>query len=81
MWQNMANEKYKSQKNPVYSEELVKIAAKGNAVAQYDLGRCYANDYGISQDYAEDVQWYRKAAEQGHAKAIQALKEIGNEYK
>ncbi len=29
----------------------------------YDKGR------GVPQDYAEAMKWYRKAAEQGHAKA------------
>ena len=27
----------------------------------------YRNGYGVSQDYAEAVKWYRKSAEQGYA--------------
>ncbi len=30
---------------------------------------CYANGQGVSQDYAEAVEWFRKAAEQGDAQA------------
>ena len=29
----------------------------------------YADGHGVSQDYREAVKWYRKAAEQGDAKA------------
>ena len=29
----------------------------------------YANGQGVQQDYAEAVKWYRRAAEQGYAKA------------
>ena len=29
----------------------------------------YANGIGVPQDYAQAVEWYRKAAEQGHAGA------------
>jgi TPR repeat protein len=29
----------------------------------------YGNGWGVTQDYAEAVKWWRKAAEQGYAKA------------
>ena len=29
----------------------------------------YANGQGVRQDYTQAVQWFRKAAEQGDAKA------------
>ena len=29
----------------------------------------YYNGRGVRQDYAQAVQWYRRAAEQGHAQA------------
>ncbi len=29
----------------------------------------YINGQGVPQDFAKALQWYRKAAEQGHAKA------------
>ena len=41
----------------------------GNAVAQFNLGLIYHNGEGISQDQAEAVKWYRRAAEQGDAQA------------
>jgi TPR repeat protein len=33
--------------------------------AQYNLGVCYENGIGVTQDYAKAVNWYREAAEQG----------------
>ena len=38
----------------------------GFAGAQYNLGVCYLNGAGVAQDVQEALQWYRKAAEQGH---------------
>lgn len=55
-------------------EELVRIAERGDAQAQFDLGFMYAT--GISHfevDDAEAVTWYRRAAEQGFAPAQSAL--------
>jgi TPR repeat protein len=37
--------------------------------AQYKLGISYTQGQGVRQDYAEAARWYRKAAEQGYAKA------------
>jgi TPR repeat protein len=37
----------------------------------------YRNGEGLSQDYAEALQWFRKAAEHGHA---QAQYNLGNMY-
>ena len=44
-------------------------AAQGNAKAQNDLGTKYAVGLGVPQDDAQAVVWYRKAAEQGDARA------------
>ena len=38
-----------------------------DAYAQIYLGAMYKKGYGVSQDYTEAVNWYRKAAEQGDA--------------
>src|SRR5260370_8468194 len=38
----------------------------GDAVAQFLLGDQYAKGEGVSQDYAEALIWFRKAAEQNH---------------
>lgn len=44
-------------------------ANQGDAAAQYNLGICYRNGWGVTRDYAEAARWYRKAAEQGYAAA------------
>ena len=44
-------------------------AEKGYAEAQFRLGWCYRNGYGLTKSDTEAVKWYRKAAEQGHAQA------------
>ena len=43
------------------------LADQGHAGAQYNLGIMYANGYGVPEDDAEAVRWYRLAADQGHA--------------
>ncbi len=50
-----------------------KAAEQGDAEAQYNLGRCYYDGDGITQDHKEAVKWYRNAAEQGHAAAQNRL--------
>ena len=44
-------------------------AEKGDAVAQFNLGRMYSDGDGVAKDEREAVKWWRKAAEQGYAKA------------
>ena len=46
-----------------------KAAEQGLATAQCNLGWCYDNGRGVTQNYAEAAKWYRKAAEQGYAHA------------
>jgi TPR repeat protein len=53
------------------------LAEQGNAGAQVNLGKMYAEGLGIPQDYAEAVKWYRLAAEQGIS---QAQKNLGARY-
>ena len=48
-------------------------AEDGNAEAQYQLGRCYANGLGVEIDMVEAVRWFTLAAEQGMAMAQYAL--------
>ncbi len=64
---------------------LIQEAANGDANAQYELG--YAYQYGEWDDISEEfsqgddkqaVDWYRKSAEQGHAKAQSALASMYN---
>ena len=50
-------------------------ADKGDAVAQFNLGRLYSQGRGAPPDPAQAAIWYRKAAEQGHAEAQARLGE------
>ncbi|MEG1788385.1 MAG: SEL1-like repeat protein, partial [Kiritimatiellia bacterium] len=47
------------------------------SAAQYNLGTCYYSGVGVACDAAEAVKWFRKAAEQGHAAAKEALRQLG----
>jgi len=51
-----------------------KAAKQENASAQYELGNCYYNGKGVSQNYTQAIVWYTFAAEQGHTDAKKALK-------
>lgn len=53
----------------VYSEELLRKAQNGDAMAQFYLGVCYDFGKGVKQDYKMAVYWYRKSAEQGNVDA------------
>ena len=52
-----------------YMTEVRRLAAEGDAVAQFELGVLYAFGRGVPQDYEEAARWYRLAADQGHASA------------
>lgn len=41
-----------------------KAAEQGHVKAQYNLGHCYYNGKGITQDNEEAVRWYRESANQ-----------------
>ena len=43
------------------------LAERGNAQAQILIGSLYRFGQGVPQDYAEALEWIRKAAEQGDA--------------
>ena len=88
---NLENEKELSQADDLVSKgktfldnqeyhdavECFRIAAQmRNAQAMYYLGLCYEKGLGVEQDAAEAEKWIRKAAEQGHADALQALQKI-----
>ena len=51
-----------------------KDAEKGDATAQFKLGIIYNNGWGVPADIAEATEWYRKAAEQGHAASRDMLR-------
>ncbi|WP_447412430.1 tetratricopeptide repeat protein, partial [Clostridium perfringens] len=45
------------------------LADSGSARAQYDLGLLYDHGFGVPNDHAKAVEWYRKSAAQGYAQA------------
>ena len=49
--------------------EWLPLAEQGVVTAQYNLGFAYDEGYGVPQNDAEAVKWYRKAAERGFAQA------------
>jgi len=54
-------------------KEYRPLAERGNAEAQYRIGRMYEFGQGYSQDKAQGIAWSRKAAAQNHADAQQEL--------
>ena len=50
-----------------------KAAAQGNADGEYGLGSMYAVGEGVKRDPAEARKWITRAAERGHAAAINSL--------
>ena len=50
-------------------DTLRERAEQGDAGAQFKLGDMYALGWGVPQDDARAVAWYKKAAEQGDADA------------
>jgi TPR repeat protein len=45
------------------------LAKHGDIRAQYNLGVLYDKGFGVPQDFAEAIRWYRAAADQGHLDA------------
>ena len=51
-------------------------AEQGYDEAQFATGACYQHGYGVELDLAQAELWYRKAADQGHKRAKNALKKL-----
>ena len=51
------------------SNQLQKAAEKGDAEAQFCLGKRFFNGDGVEKDMAEAAKWWRMAAEQDMAEA------------
>ena len=49
--------------------ECQPLADEGNAIAQFCVGRLYANGFGVAMNDALALQWYGLAAEQGYSEA------------
>jgi TPR repeat protein len=45
------------------------LAEAGSKEAQFGLGELYRMGWGVDQDLAKSIEWYAKAAEQGHVDA------------
>lgn len=56
----------------LYRERLEE-ARQGSADAQFEVGAMHENGRGVAADRAQAMDWYRKAAEQGHGRAGNAL--------
>ena len=61
--------------NSAATEAVKELAEKGNANAQYWMGKYCVRGVCNEQDVINSVEWYRKAAEQGHVEAQLALGE------
>lgn len=48
-------------------DKLQQLAENNNVSAQYRLGQMYERAEGVVQNLPDAVQWYRRAAERGHA--------------
>lgn len=59
----------KNEDNDEAAKWYLKAAEQGHADAQYKLGGCYENGWGVEEDADAAAEWYLKAAEQGHADA------------
>ena len=55
------------------SEYFGNIVKKGCVEANYELGQTYYMGSHVAKDHAEAAEWYRRAAELGHAGAQHAL--------
>ena len=53
-----------------------KAAEQGDVAAQFYLGMCYENGYGLDKNDKEAAKWYAKAEAQGSPSARQALKRL-----
>jgi len=50
-------------------KEWTPLAEQGDVDAQYNLALMYTDGKGVTQDYKEAFNWFRKAAEQGFGNA------------
>jgi TPR repeat protein len=58
---------------PTLPPSLIRQAERGDPVAQFTLGSCYANGRGVPRNYQEAVRWYYFSARQGYAPAQNRL--------
>jgi TPR repeat protein len=61
-------QEYSSSSSPYFAETMMK-ARLGDKEAQYAVGNGYYFGRGVHRDYQAAMDWYLRAAEQGHATA------------
>ena len=69
-------EKLASRDRGYAAEWFERAAELGNAAAQFNLSVVLLNADGVPKDYARALMWCRKAAAQGHEKAIALLSKL-----
>ncbi len=57
-------------------EGLVKLARKGDALAQFRLAHAYETGHGTRQSYSEAIRWYKLSANQGLPQAQFGLAQL-----
>ena len=66
--ERLATERHRRDAEPDEITELRRRTESGDTAAEcYIRGWCYANGRGVVQDDEKAVEWYHRAAEQGHA--------------
>ncbi len=56
-----------------FSYELWQRANAGDLEAQYDMGDVYRYGRGVTKNITKAIDWYTKAANKGHVKAMKSL--------
>lgn len=51
-------------------KENLRLAENGDAAGQFHMGMAYDSGTGVEKDLAKALDWYRKAAAQGHGNAM-----------
>jgi TPR repeat protein len=54
----------------IYKDYLKRAAKKGHIGAQYELGICYFNGFGVEKNDIKAIEWAQKAAAEGHSLAL-----------
>jgi len=63
--------------NPAQAARLFRAAAeRGNALAQFELGRAYAEGRGLQEDRRQAVHWLSAAASAGLSAAADYLRTL-----
>ncbi|MBQ8141693.1 MAG: toll/interleukin-1 receptor domain-containing protein, partial [Bacilli bacterium] len=60
---------YKENKFDDAIKALMTLVGKSNGICEYYIGECYEKGNGVQKDFTKAMEFYQKAAEQGHANA------------